>query len=176
MNPDSPAPMRIQVPASARAVAVPPPGQDDKVGREDRSALICCHEPAYQEFVGAQLRSLGFKLHHAVGAQAAQQRLAVRSYQVIVLLENLEGCALEDNMVLDYLLNLSTDERRVIYVILLCQSFATGDELNAYAQSVDQVINYKDVPQFAELVGPALEEYEVGNRHFQAILREVNGG
>jgi CheY-like chemotaxis protein len=146
---------------------------DDKIGREDRSALLCCHEPAYQEYLAAQLRTLGFKVHHAASAAASLQRLTVRSYHLVVLLENLEGCMLENNALLQHLVALPTDERHAVYVILLCQSFGTGDELHAFAQSVDQLINYKDIAQFAELVGLRLEEHEVGNRHFQTVLREI---
>ena len=89
-----------------------------------------------------------------------------------VLLENLEGCALADNSLLRYLAALPTDERRATYIIMLCQSFATGDEMNAYAQSVDQLINYQDIALFAGLVAPALEEHQEGNRFFEAALRK----
>lgn len=165
------APTRI--PLSQAAEPPPPAGTDDKIGRDDRSALICCHEPAYGEFLHEQLRSLGFKVHHAPTAQVALQRMAVRTYQAVVLLENLEGCTLEGNALLRYLVALPTDERRGIYLVLLCQSFATGDELNAYAQSVDLLINYQDIQRFAEMVAPALEEHEAGNRHFAAALTEL---
>ncbi len=163
--------MRIPLPHAAEPP--PPAGTDDKIGRDDRSALICCHEPAYREFLHEQLRSLGFKVHHAPTAQAALQRMAVRTYQTVALLENLEGCTLDRNTLLQYLVALPTDERRGMYLVLLCQSFATGDELNSYAQSVDLLINYQDIQRFAELVGPALEEHEAGNRHFTAALAEM---
>lgn len=163
--------MRIPLPQAVEPL--PPPGTDDKISRDDRSALICCHEPAYREFLHEQLRSLGFKVHHAPSSQVAVQRTAVRAYQVVVLLENFEGCTLEGNSLLRHLVALPTDERRGIYLVLLCQSFATGDELNSYAQSVDLLINYQDIQRFAELVAPALEEHEAGNRHFGAAMAEL---
>ncbi len=163
-------PLRIQVPASQ-----PPPAanQEDRIGRDDRAALVCCHEPAYLEFLTTQLRAGGYKVHHATGHQAAVQRIASRSYHLTVLLENLEGCALESNGLLRHLAQLGTDERQAMFVILLCQSYATGDELNAYALSVDQLINYQDVAQFSALVGPAVEEHNDGNRHFTVALRKA---
>jgi hypothetical protein len=170
--PASPAaPARIAL--SAQPSPAPAPGADDKIGRDDRSALICCHEPTYQEYLAGQLRALGFKVHHATTAALGMQRLGVRSYHVVALLENLEGCLLGNNTLLQHLAAMPTDDRHGVYVILLCQSFATGDELNAYAQSVNQLIHYQDLTQFAELVGSSLEEYEAGNRHFHAVLREV---
>ncbi len=83
-----------------------------------------------------------------------------------VLLENLEGCALVDNALLRHLTLLPTDERRATFVVMLCQSFATGDERNAYAWSVEQLINYQDIGQFAALVVPAIEEHNESNRFF----------
>lgn len=164
-------PLRIQLPTAA---APPPaPNQEDKLGRDDRSALLCCHEPAYIEYLTTQLRAIGFKVHHARSHQEAVNRLAQRSYHLTVLLENLEGCLLETNGLLRHLATMATDERRATFAVLLCQSFATGDELNAYAQSVDLLINYTDVGQFNALVVPALDEHAEGNRNFEAVLKKV---
>ena len=163
-------PLRIEVPK-----AQPPPAanQEDKIGRDDRSALLCCHEPAYIEYLTTQLRGIGYKVHHARTHQQAAQRLGGRAYHLTVLLENLEGCLLESNSLLRHLAAMPTDERRATFVVLLCQSFATGDELNAYAQSVDLLINYTDVGQFDALVVPAVEEHNESNRFFEAVLRKA---
>lgn len=164
-------PLRIQIPTAQPSP--PAANQEDRIGREDRAALVCCHEPAYVEFLTTQLRAGGYKVHHALTHQAGVQKLAGRSYHLTVLLENLEGCYLDSNGLLRHLTTLSTDERRATFVVLLCQSFATGDEFNAYAQSVDLLINYSDVGQFNALVAPAMEEHTEGNRHFDSILRKA---
>lgn len=162
-------PLRIQVP-----VAQPPPAnnQEDRIGREDRSALVCCHEPSYVEYLTGQLRAIGYKVHHATGQQQAIQRIGSRAYHLIVLLENLEGCALNDNMVWRHLALLATDERRTTYVVMLCQSCNTSDDRAAYALSVDQLINYTDIGQFSSLVVPAVEEHNESNRVFEAVLNK----
>ena len=162
--------LRIQVPA---AQPQPTANQEDRIGREDRSALVCCHEPAYLEYLTEQLRGLGYKVHHAPGFQQAAQRLAGRSYHLTVMLENLEGCALADNQLLHQLAAMTTDERRATYIVMLCQSFATGDEFNAYALSVNQLINYQDIAQFSALVGPAMEDHHEQNRFFDAARRKA---
>ena len=74
------------------------------------------------------------------------------------------------NRVLQHLCTMPMDDRRQTYVVLLCQAFGTGDELNAYAWSVDQVIGYQDIGEFAALVVPAVEEHTERNRHFTAVL------
>ncbi len=162
--------LRIQLPG-----AQPPPAanQEDRIGREDRSALVCCHEPAYLEYLTEQLRAIGYKVHHARGHQDAVHRLAGRSYHLTLLLENLEGCALGDNGLLQHLALVTTDERRATYILMLCQSFVTGDDRNAYALSVNQLINYQDIAQFSALLAPALEEYQDRNRFFDAALRKA---
>ena len=157
--------MVSEIPASATL-------PDDKIGRDDRSALLCCHEPSYQKYLAGELRKLGFKLHHANGHQQAQQRLSTRAYDMTVLLENLEGCLLGTNGLLQYLTALATDDRRKTFVVMLCQSFATADAMNAYAQSVDLLINYQDIAQFAAVTGPAFEEHEEGGRFFKAALKK----
>ena len=163
-------PLRIEIPKSQPP---PSPHEEDKIGREDRSALLCCHEPAYIEYLTTQLRAVGYKVHHARSHQQAAQRLAGRSYHLTVLLENLEGCLLESNSLLRHLTAMQTDERRATFVVLLCQSFATGDELEAYAQSVDLLINYTDVGQFGTLLVPAMEEHQEGNRNIDAMLKKA---
>ena len=163
------APLRIQVPVQTQV----PNNQEDKIGREDKSALVCCHEPSYLEYLTGQLRGIGYKVHHAAGHQVAIQRLQGRSYDLTVLLENLEGCALVENALWQHLGSTLTDERRQTFVVMLCQSFNTGDEMYAYALSVDQLINYQDIGQFAQLLVPAVEEHTEGNRHFTAALRKA---
>lgn len=154
------------------STATAPQPAEDKIGREDRSALVCCHEPSYQEYLAAQLRAMHYKVHFATGHQKAIQRLSTRNYDVTVLLENLEGCALDNNTLLHHLAATTTDDRRQTYLILLCQSFATGDAYQAYAQSVDLLISYRDIAQFAAVATPAIEEHEEGNRFFKAALRK----
>ena len=160
--------LRIQIPAAAPAVA-PAAHQEDKIGREDRSALICCHEPSYLEYLTGQLRGIGYKVHHAATHQAAITRLSGRSYHLTVLVENLEGCDLIENAVLRHLSAMPMDDRCQTYVVLLCQAFATGDDMNAYAWSVDQAINYQDIGSFAQLIVPAVEEHNERNRYFAAV-------
>ena len=162
--------LRIQLPS---AQPLPAANREDRIGREDRSALVCCHEPAYLEYLTEQLRGIGYKVHHARGHQDAAQRLAGRAYDLTVLLENLEGCALADNVLLQQLSGVVTDERRATFIVMLCQSFGTADEFNAYALSVNLVINYQDIAQFSALVVPALEEHHERNRFFDAALRKV---
>ncbi len=159
--------LRIQVPT---AQTPPAANQEDRIGRDDRSALVCCHEPAYLEFLTTQLRTAGYKVHHAGTHQQGAQRLAGRAYHLTVLLENLEGCSLDTNGLLRQFSTMGTDERRGNLVVLLCQSYATGDELSAYALSVDLLINYTDVAQFNALVAPMVEERQEGDRHFAAVL------
>lgn len=162
--------LRIQLPA-----AQPPPAahEEDRIGREDRSALVCCHEPAYLEYLTGELRGVGYKVHHARGHQEAVHRIVGRSYDLTVLLENLEGCTLAGNSLLQHLSSVTTDERRATYVLMLCQSFATGDDLNAYALSVNQLVNYQDIAQFSALLAPAMEEHQDRNRFFDAALRKA---
>ncbi len=165
------APVRIQIPtAKAAPVSQLPLNQEDKIGRDDRSAIVCCHEPSYLEYLTGQLRGIGYKVHHVVSHQAAITRMASRAYDLTVLVENLEGCELADNRVLQHLCAMPMDDRRQTYVVLLCQAFATGDEMNAYAWSVDQVISYQDIGDFAALVVPAVEEHTERNRYFTAAL------
>ncbi len=94
------------------------------------------------------------------------------SYDLTILLENLEGCKLGGNALLQHLTALPTDERRQTFVILLCQSFPTSDAENAYAQSVDLLINYQDIAQFAAVTVPAVEEHAEGNRFFKEALKK----
>ena len=164
--------MRIQVPTAGTAPA-PSNNQEDRIGRDDCSALICCHEPSYLEYLTGQLRGMAYKVHHARGHQEAIQRLTARSYNMTVLLENLEGCTLTDNALLAHLTLLPTDERRSTFVVMLCQSFTTGDEMSAFAWSVDALVSYQDIGQFAALIVPAVEEHTESNRFFTNATRKA---
>ena len=68
---------------------------------------------------------------------------------------------------------LQTDERRQTFVVMLCQSFTTGDERAAFAWSVEMLINYQDIGQFGALVVPVIEEHNESNRFFHAALHKT---
>ena len=78
-----------------------------------------------------------------------------------------------DNELVRHIVLLPTDERRATFVVMLCQSFNTGDERSAYAWSVDMLINYQDIGQFGALVVPVIEEHNESNRFFNAVLHKA---
>jgi hypothetical protein len=146
---------------------------EEKIGHDERCALICCHEASYSTFLAKQARDLGYKVHHAQGHASGQERIAGRNYHLTVLLENLEGCQLANHALLAHLSSLPTNDRRATYIVLLCQSFATGDDRAAYALGVNLLINYQDVNQFAEILAPAIEEYAHEDYHFRLVAERM---
>ena len=137
---------------------------------------MCCHEPAYLEYLTEQLRGIGYKVHHATTHQQAAQRLASAGVSVVTV-----SCSKiwkvarwpTISLLQSNLAAVPTDERRATYIVMLCQSFATGDDMNAYALSVNQLINYQDIAQFSALMVPAMEEHQESNRFFDAALRKA---
>ena len=153
-----------------------PGGQQTRKTRSaatDRSALVCCHEPSYLEYLTGQLRGIGYKVHHAPGAPARDQAGGgpiVRSDPSCW--KTSRAARWWTNALWQHIGAMPTDERRQTYVVMLCQSFDTGDEKFAFALGLDQLINYQDIGSFAQLVVPPIEEHIEGNRHFTAALRK----
>ncbi len=139
--------MRLQIPTAARAAA--PPTTSRTASAATNAARWCAATSrATPNSSPASCAPSATRSTTPTGNRRRCERLTARAYDVTVLLENLEGCALVDNELLRHIVLLPTDERRATFVVMLCQSFTTGDERSAYAWSVDMLINYQDIGQF----------------------------
>jgi hypothetical protein len=135
----------------------------------DKTALICT-DPGTTEFSKATIEEMGFKFHVAESPDFAIERIRYMNYDCIIVHEHFAGSSLNSNSVLHYLARLPMAQRRQSFVCLIGPSFKTLDALQAFAQSVNIVVNPSDLPNLSAILKKGLADFELLYRAFKETV------
>ena len=125
----------------------------------DKTSLICT-DLNIGEVVRATLRELGFKFHTAETAELAIERTRYNQYDIIIIQENFAGSTLKSNVALNYLAMLPMAQRRYSMIVVIGPAFKTLDALQAFAQSVQLVVNPADLPNLTAILKKSWAEFQ----------------
>jgi hypothetical protein len=123
--------------------------------------------------VKTALTGLGYKAHVVDNYEVFDFRYNQSNYQIVVIEETFAGSDSLENPTLRLMQNLSMGLRRHSVVFLLGASMETLNTMQAFAQSVHCVINYSELPMFAELAQKTLAENEMFLAPYRDIQRRV---
>jgi hypothetical protein len=125
----------------------------------DKTSLICT-DATVGEVVRATLRELGFKFHTAESPELAIERTRYNAYDIIVVQENFAGGTLKSNIILSYLAPLGMSQRRHSMIVVIGSGFKTLDAMQAFAHSVQLVVNTMDLPNFTAILKKSWAEFQ----------------
>lgn len=162
--------------APAAAAAAPPPMPDKPAPDEAPSyaqqaqskALVCVADAAERDRALAALKREGYLTHVARDAADALERFTFTSYGVVLLRDGFGGAAGHGNPVLDHLAEMAMALRRRTHVVFASPAVRSHDSAQAFARSVNLVLNAADLPHLAE----ALKRSRAEADQAQAVLLE----
>ncbi|MEO8439330.1 MAG: hypothetical protein ABI540_03810 [Spartobacteria bacterium] len=143
---------------------------DDFFDINDKTALVCIDHPQYQKLIVPQLVELDYKVHLGLFEDDVLLKLATYTYNVVVIYENFKGASGVDKPILRELISRSGSSRREHFVVLLTHRSPTNDAMSAFVQSVDQVFNVADIPNFK----PVLRRSVAQHRELYAPFKEAS--
>jgi predicted Zn finger-like uncharacterized protein len=133
------------------------------------SALVCVDEPERLKAVKEALEDLNYYSSVASSVKEALSKLRYNQYDLVMLDEEFCGESADNNTVLRYMQPMPMSARRNIFLMLISNQGRTLDNLMAFAQSVNAVINVSDV-QKVKLV---LERAMADHRRFYKVYRDL---
>ena len=133
------------------------------------SALVCVDEPGRLKAVKEALEDLNYYTSVASSVKEALSKLRYNQYDLVMLDEEFCGESADNNTVLRYMQPMPMSARRNIFLMLISNQGRTLDNLMAFAQSVNAVINVSDV-QKVKLV---LERAMADHRRFYKVYRDL---
>ncbi|MGW8223362.1 MAG: zinc-ribbon domain-containing protein [Syntrophobacteria bacterium] len=133
------------------------------------SALVCVDEPGRLKAVKEALEDLNYYSSVASSVKEALSKLRYNQYDLVMLDEEFCGESADNNTVLRYMQPMPMSARRNIFLMLISNQGRTLDNLMAFAQSVNAVINVSDV-QKVKLV---LERAMADHRRFYKVYRDL---
>jgi hypothetical protein len=139
----------------------------------DNTALVCIDQQQYQKLVVPQLIDMSYKVHLGLFEEDVLLKLKTYSYNVIIIYENFKGSSLQTNPILREVVHGPGHERRAHFVVLLSQRFATNDAMNAFVQSVDQIINIADLANLKPVLRRGVTQHRELYHPFQETLKAV---
>jgi CheY-like chemotaxis protein len=135
---------------------------------DTETAMICEQDPVIRDKIVSELKKMGFATVQPGGFKEALKFMRFHVFNVIFIDEDFDTGVWETNNVLRYLENLNMSVRRQIFVVLVSTNVATMDNLEAYARSVNLIINKRDILHVGKLLRQAMTE----NNEFYQIFKE----
>lgn len=137
----------------------------------DQTALVCMTSSAGQKAVTAQLTDLSYKVHLGLYEEDALLKLRTYNYDIIVIDENFRGASERENPIVREMVERAGAARREHFVVLLSQHLPTNDEMSAFVQSVDQIINFADLDNFKPVLRRGVAQHGDLNRPFLEAIK-----
>jgi CheY-like chemotaxis protein len=133
------------------------------------SALVCVDEPERLKAVKEALEDLNYYTSAASSVKEALSKLRYNQYDLVMLDEEFCGESAENNTILRYLQPMPMSTRRNIFLMMISSHIRTLDNLMAFANSVNAVINVSDI-QKVKLV---LERAMADHRRFYKVYKDL---
>jgi DNA-binding NtrC family response regulator len=143
------------------------------IGPSDKPALLAISTPEVASAVKTALSELGYKVHIVDNFEQFDFRYNQTNYQIVVIDEAFAGSDSLENPSLRMVQNLPMSQRRHAVIFLIGSSMETLNTMQAFTQSVHCVINYSELPMFAELVQKTVAENEMFLSAYRDIQRRV---
>ena len=136
----------------------------------DLTALVCIEDAELQHIVLQQLNGMNYKIHTGLYGEDVSLKLRAHSYDVVVVNDTFGGADIEYNQVLNEARNLPMSQRRQQVFVLIGPNMVTGDEMQAFAHSVDLVMGFSDCENFRMVLRRAAARHKEFNARFMEIL------
>ena len=118
----------------------------------DTTSLVCVDVPEVQRLVVENLTELGCKIHTGLFVEDIMVKLQTQAYDIVVIAEHFSDSNLQSNPILCSTLEISPNQRRKQLVVLVGSSLHTDSDMEAWANSVDLVVNLADVPNIKHVL------------------------
>ncbi|MBW2646390.1 MAG: zinc-ribbon domain-containing protein [Deltaproteobacteria bacterium] len=138
-----------------------------------QTALVCEDDATASNKIISTLKRLKYHMTEVTSQRDALTKIRLHVYDLIVLNESFENSNPESNHVLRYLNSLTMATRRNIFVVLVGNNFRTTDETTAFANSVNMVINPKDLNQLEIILKKSLVDHQDFYGVFKTALKSV---
>lgn len=125
----------------------------------DKVALILDDEN--KEVWTQTLEAMDFKMQFAQSPEHAVQKMRYTQFHLVALNENYAGIPLPENVAYQDLLEMPMVFRRKILVVLIGGNFKSTSNMQAFAASVNLVVDQKDLDKLAPILKRSLGENEV---------------
>jgi CheY-like chemotaxis protein len=140
------------------------------------TALIFTPDPAKRQFLEKVLLHHGYYVIPAGDATTALTRLKYHLFDLVLVDEEAGAGNGGPARVLSFLRSLDIASRRRVILILLTPRFRTMDRMSALYESVDLVLNPRDMAEAEKIVNRTIQEHQQFYSTYNDALRKTGKG
>jgi CheY-like chemotaxis protein len=145
----------------------------DFVGEGSATALLCEPDPVVREKISGSLRDLGYQITEPATAKDALKAMRFHVFDVVVLNERFDVTDPQANSVHRYLKGMAMSTRRRFFVALVSEKFRTMDNMAAFHQSVNIIINLKNIDEAGKIIKQGVADNKAFYHIFQETLQKM---
>ncbi len=140
---------------------------------EGLSALLCEQNPVARQTIENALHLMDYSISVAESARDALKRMRYHIYDLIVVNESFDTNTPESNGVLIYLERLGMSIRRNIFVAMISNRYRTMDNMMAFHDSVNLIINIKNIEDVGKILSRGITDTELFYNIYRETLKEI---
>ncbi len=148
----------------------------DFVGEDIGTVIICESDAPLKKKLAAAMKNLGYQITEPASAKDALKNMRYHIYDVVIVNENFDTDNPAANEVLQYLANLNMSTRREIFVTVISSRFRTMDNMAAYNQSANLIINTKNINDAGQIIKSGINDNDAFYHVYKEILRKKGRG
>ena len=122
----------------------------------DKTALVCVDVPEVQRLIVENLTEIDYKIHTGLFLEDILLKLQTHTYDVVIVAEHFNAANKENHPILDASRACPSSQRRAQMFVMVGSGVHTDSEMEAWASSVDLVVNLADVPNLKHVVRRAV--------------------
>jgi ActR/RegA family two-component response regulator/DNA-directed RNA polymerase subunit RPC12/RpoP len=134
------------------------------------TALLCESDSTAKTKIKTALHHMNYHITTPELPKDALKRMRFHVFDMVVLNERFGDQDPEMNSVLKYLNRLSMSIRRNIFVTLITDRFRTMDNMAAFNQSVNLIVNLKNIDEIEKILRRGIADHEAFYRVFKRAL------
>ena len=140
---------------------------------EGLTALLCEQNPVAKQTIENALHLMDYSISVAENARDALKRMRYHIYDLIVVNEIFDTNTPESNGVLIYLERLGMSIRRNIFVAMISNRYRTMDNMMAFHDSVNLIINIKNIEDVGKILSRGITDTELFYNIYRETLKEI---
>ena len=144
----------------------------DFIEEEGLTALLCEQNPLASNTIQNALNLMDYQITIAENARDALKRMRYHVYDLIVVNESFDTKNPDSNGVLIYLERLSMAVRRQLFVAMISNRYRTMDNMMAFHDSVNLIINTKNLEDIGKILSRGITDTELFYRVYKETLKE----
>jgi len=141
---------------------------------DEQIAMLCCQHDSIGKTVQKYLDDMGYKTVLAKNSADAKKMTRFHPFDVAVIDDHFDSENETTTHILNHLKSLPMVSKRNMFVTYISDKYRTNDQMGAYCQSVNLIINRKQVQKFQTVFQQAFQENDSVYSVYKETMRKYN--